>query len=171
MKKDFKTAIIWLVITCVWTYVVNRVSPGTPFQAFFASLIGLTPLTIGIIWAILIMFGINIIPAFEIDPEVIKLNLLLRMRQSTYYNFWDVCNSIIEDAYKYPQWDITGSRMFKSWYKYNVDYMLQHPMFFDLTTYDDGSPYIKEQDPNYNIKADPWEETDWNSIELEKVEL
>lgn len=39
-----------------------------------------------------------------------------------------------------------------------------------MSTFYGRHPYIKENDTDYNINADPWEETDWNSIELENVE-
>ena len=49
MKEKIINAIIWLTIIGIvifWTWFLEWMAPGTPFQAFFASLLILSPVTI-----------------------------------------------------------------------------------------------------------------------------
>ncbi len=56
MKEKIINALIWVAIFAIaalWTWALESMSPGAPFQAFLASLIILTPATIGIIIGLL----------------------------------------------------------------------------------------------------------------------
>ena len=44
--------------------------------------------------------------------------------------------------------------VFRSWYKDQIDYMLQHPDIYNLSV--DGEPYVKEDDPLYDPVAPDW---------------
>ncbi len=44
--------------------------------------------------------------------------------------------------------------VFRSWYKEQIDHMLQHPDIYHLTV--DGAPYSKEEDPLYDPTAPDW---------------
>lgn len=55
MKEKIINALIWLAIIGIvifWTWFLEWMAPGTPFQAFFTSLIVLTPATVLIIMGI-----------------------------------------------------------------------------------------------------------------------
>lgn len=55
MKKRIKNILIWTVIILVvvgWAYLVEALSPGAPVQAFFLSLLLLTPTTIVLVLSV-----------------------------------------------------------------------------------------------------------------------
>ncbi len=59
MKEKIINGVIWLAIAGIvifWTWFLEWMSPGTPFQAFFASLLIATPITIYIIILLMAIF-------------------------------------------------------------------------------------------------------------------
>lgn len=72
MKKKIIYTLIVLVLLGIvigWTFVLEWMSPGMPFQAFFSSLIMLMPLTVGIIYCLFSIFmRIKLgLPLWEMD--------------------------------------------------------------------------------------------------------
>lgn len=49
---------------------------------------------------------------------------------------------------------LTRWRVFRAWYKSQIDHMLQHPSIYGLTV--QGEPYCKDDDPLYDPNAPDW---------------
>jgi len=59
MKNKIINILAWIAIIIVvigWAYLLESLSPGTPIQAFFASLLFLSPVTILLAVAVVVIF-------------------------------------------------------------------------------------------------------------------
>ena len=50
-------------------------------------------------------------------------------------------------------------KIFRAWYKHEIDYMLEHPEIYHLSLAG-GFEYRKEDDPMYDPNAPDWEQYD-----------
>ena len=170
MKTNIIIYTLLTVIFGVWLYSLYLYFDNIDFGLVLLAIIGtistflIIGALIGVIWRV--QNGVELLATLETNPETLKLKLYLKMLPCRIDRFPNVLNEITDEAQNYPQWDILGSKMFKSWYKENVDFMLKYPMNYDLSWLSGGQPYIKEKDPYYDINAQPWDETDWTEIPL-----
>lgn len=51
------------------------------------------------------------------------------------------------------------SKIFRAWYKHQIDYMTEHPDIYRLSM-NNGSPYDKDSDPYYDNNAPDWKQFD-----------
>lgn len=65
----------------------------------------------------------------------------------------------------HPDWELQKWEPFRSWYKNNIDFMVQYPDCYDLTL-GDGRPYKKEDDLLYDPDALDWYKVyqDWRPV-------
>lgn len=170
MKNKAVIYTLVIILFGAWLYFLYLYTGHFEFGLVFLAFLGVicSILIIGAVKSIIwrVENGVDLFATLETDPEKLKLKLYMKMLQCQIERFPEVFNDITEETRNYPKWDILGSKMFQSWYKYNVDYMLQHPMNYDLSWLADGNPYIKEKDLYYNFHALPWEETDWTKTSL-----
>lgn len=54
------------------------------------------------------------------------------------------------------------SKVFRAWYKHQIDYMAERPDIYRLSM-SDGTPYDKNLDPYYDTNAPDWEQYDRRS--------
>lgn len=164
MKDKIINALIWLAIIGIvifWTWFLEWMSPGTPFQAFFSSLIVLTPITILIIIAIRKIIwrydnGVDLFATLETDPEEVKARMLVVMQFGHEHGMVGALKEFNDIFRNYPQWQLQNWEVFRAWYKNEIDYMLLYPEIYHLTMKETGESYDKDSDPLYDPKAPDW---------------
>lgn len=172
MKTKIINGLIWLAIIGIvifWTWFLEWMSPGTPFQAFFASLLIATPITICIIillMAICIKIkrgdplwgkGIDIFAILRSDPEKVKSHMLYIMQRGHEGGIAGAFGEFNDIFRNYPDWKLEDWEVFRAWYKYTIDNLMRHPDSCRMTMKGDGSPYAREKDPLYDPSAPDWE--------------
>ena len=96
----------------------------------------------------------------ETDPEKVKARMLFIMQFGQHEGVKVALNEVNDIFNKYPQWELENWEVFRAWYKSLIDYALEHPDIFTLTSKINGGEYSTEADPLYDPNAPDWEQFD-----------
>lgn len=157
-KKDIIFLSVVAVIWGVWIYVFYRLDGSLSFGGIFMSLL-LTGITLIILSCIKqikwrIDNGVDVFATLETDVEKVKSHMLFIM-QWGHSKGIEGANAEFNAIFRnYPQWELSKWVVFRSWYKYTVDFMLKYPEIYKLTI--DGEPYRVENDSLYDATVPDW---------------
>ena len=152
------TAIIYIGLVLSWYYFTGDFSLSSLFLCVILTICTLLIIACvrNIIWRI--ENGVDVFATLETKEEDVKRRMLFIMlgrHTGGIAEAFDELNAIFRN---YPQWNLSGWDVFRSWYKENIDYMVKYEYFYGLKDKTTGEPYIKENDPLYDLNAKDWEE-------------
>lgn len=159
--KKILTWTVFVISTCIFTVIFYNIDPSIPFQAFFAACMvsGIISLIVPCIYQLKWRYdnGVDLFATLETDEKKLKEHMLFIMQHHGIEENLKELNDIFRN---YPQWHLTDWKVFRAWYKAQIDHMIKKPEIYGLTMKGTGEPYSTDKDPLYDPDAPDWEEFD-----------